>query len=260
MRIPQNANMHDEMKFHQMLEKMNPNERANFIAFCEDLVLLEAERKKAGIKRDDEITKALYMIDMNNGFVNFGAMANPKYNALVPEQLEMIKKFRKEGELVNFILEGHEKDALEFKSYPEHCVIGTEEAELIPEFIEEQEKVNTRTYYKNCINGMLNGQIQEDIRKLKNLREVVIEGVCADLCVMDFARTYARYLDEINHEAKLFVVKNAIDTFDAPGHERDEWIEIACKVMAAAGIEIVEDINHLEQRERELGLYLTNGK
>ena len=40
MRIPQNANMHDEMKFHQMLEKMNPNERANFIAFCEDLVLL----------------------------------------------------------------------------------------------------------------------------------------------------------------------------------------------------------------------------
>ena len=242
MRIPQNANMHDEMKFHQMLEKMNPNERANFIAFCEDLVLLEAERKKAGIKRDDEITKALYMIDMNNGFVNFGAMANPKYNALVPEQLEMIKKFRKEGELVNFILEGHEKDA------------------LIPEFIEEQEKVNTRTYYKNCINGMLNGQIQEDIRKLKNLREVVIEGVCADLCVMDFARTYARYLDEINHEAKLFVVKNAIDTFDAPGHERDEWIEIACKVMAAAGIEIVEDINHLEQRERELGLYLANGK
>lgn len=34
----------------------------------------------------NQVEKALYIIDMNNGFVNFGAMANPKYNDLVPEQ------------------------------------------------------------------------------------------------------------------------------------------------------------------------------
>lgn len=199
------------------------------------------------MKNDYE--KALYIVDMNNGFVNFGAMANPKYNELVREQLKAIEKMRKEGGLVNFILEGHNKDAVEFKTYPSHCVLGTKEAELIPELIQEQDKENTRTYYKNSINGMLNTKLQEDIKALKNLREIIIEGVCADLCVMDFARTLARYLDELDRDTKIFIVKSAIDTFDAPGHNREEWLRIAKMVMEQAGIEYVEDVNELNERE-----------
>lgn len=101
---------------------------------------------------------------------------------------------------------------------------------------------------------MFNRSLLDMIRKLKNLREVVFQGVCADLCVMDFVRSYARYLDEINHKAKLFVVKSAIDTFDAPGHNREEWLEIAYKVMAQAGVEVVENARELEEREKVLGL------
>lgn len=202
----------------------------------------------------EEVEKALYIIDMNNGFVNFGAMANPKYNDLVPEQMRMIRKIRREKGIVNFILEGHKEDSLEFQSYPKHCIIGTDEAELIPELLPEQNKNNTNTYYKNCINGMLTGEVQKDIKRLKALKEVIFEGVCADLCVMDFARTYARYLDQINREAKLFVVKNAVDTFDAPGHDRDEWLDIAYKVMAQAGIMVVESYEELEEKEKILGL------
>ena len=71
---------------------------------------------------------------------------------------------------------------------------------------------------------------------------------------MDFARTYARYLDQINKEAKLFVVKNAIDTFDAPGHNRNEWLDIAYKVMTQAGIIVVDNYRELEEKEKTLGL------
>ena len=73
-------------------------------------------------RKMEEYEKALYMIDMNNGFVNFGAMANPEYNKLVPEQLKMIEKMRKENGLVNFILEGHDEKATEFATYPAHCI------------------------------------------------------------------------------------------------------------------------------------------
>jgi len=206
--------------------------------------------------RYEDVEKILYNIDMNNGFVNFGAMANPKYNELVPEQLKLIEKMRREKGIVDFILEGHGKDALEFESYPEHCVLGTDEAKLIPQLITEQNNTNTYTFYKNCINGMLNFDVQEQIKRLKNLREVIYSGVCADLCVMDFARTNARFLDQINHKAKLFVVKSTIDTFDAPGHNREEWVNIALKVMQQAGIEVVENVEHLIEREKQLGLYL----
>lgn len=206
------------------------------------------------ILKPEEVEKALYIIDMNNGFVNFGAMANPSYNALVPEQLRMIKKVRNENGQINFILEGHQEDSQEFKSYPKHCVLGTEEAELVPELKPEKDKINTNTYYKNCINGMLTGDVAKDIERLRALREVIFEGVCADLCVMDFARTYARYLDQINKEVALFVVKNAIDTFDAPGHDRQEWLDISYKVMQQAGINVVENYEELEEKEKTLGL------
>ena len=204
----------------------------------------------------ENIRKALYMIDMNNGFVNFGNMANPKYNELVNEQLKLINKFRKENQLVNFVLEGHTTDSIEFDSYPFHCVLGTKEAELIPEFIDEQNKENTRTYYKNSINGMLNRNLQDDIKNQDNLNEIVIGGVCADLCVMDFARTFSRYLDEINRRAKIFVVENTIDTYDSLDHNREEWMDISKKVMTQAGIIMVPNIEELERKEKELGLIL----
>ena len=204
----------------------------------------------------ENIRKALYMIDMNNGFVNFGNMANPKYNELVNEQLKLINKFRKENQLVNFVLEGHTTDSIEFDLYPSHCVLGTKEAELIPEFIDEQNKENTRTYYKNSINGMLNRNLQDDIKSQDNLNEIVIGGVCADLCVMDFARTFSRYLDEINRRAKIFVVENTIDTYDSLEHNREEWMDIAKKVMTQAGIIMVPNIEELERKEKELGLIL----
>lgn len=204
----------------------------------------------------ENIRKALYMIDMNNGFVNFGNMANPKYNELVNEQLKLINKFRKENQLVNFVLEGHTTDSIEFDSYPSHCVLGTKEAELIPEFINEQNKENTRTYYKNSINGMLNRNLQDDIKSKDNLNEIVIGGVCADLCVMDFARTFSRYLDEINRRAKIFVVENTIDTYDSLEHNREEWMDIAKKVMTQAGIIMVPNIEELERKEKKLGLIL----
>ena len=204
----------------------------------------------------ENIRKALYMIDMNNGFVNFGNMANPKYNELVNERLKLINKFRKENQLVNFVLEGHTTDSIEFDSYPSHCVLGTKEAELIPEFIDEQNKENTRTYYKNSINGMLNRNLQDDIKNQDNLNEIVIGGVCADLCVMDFARTFSRYLDEINRRAKIFVVENTIDTYDSLDHNREEWMDISKKVMTQAGIIMVPNIEELERKEKELGLIL----
>lgn len=204
----------------------------------------------------EQVEKIMYNIDMNNGFVNFGPMANPSYNLLVPEQLRLIKKIRKENGIVDFILEGHSLDALEFLTYPQHCVLGTEEARLIPQLSEEARKENTYIFYKNCINGMLNLSVQEQLKRLKNLKEIIYSGVCADLCVMDFARTNARYLDQINKKVKLFVVKSMIDTFDSPEHNRKEWLDISYKVMQQAGIEVVEDFDHLEKREKELGLYL----
>ena len=92
----------------------------------------------------------------------------------------------------------------------------------------------------------------KDIKSLKKLKMILLAGVCGDLCVMDFGRTLLRYLDEINHDLKVFVVKSCIDTFDAPGHNREEWLDIAYKVLEQAGAVVVEDVDDLKGKVKQL--------
>lgn len=209
------------------------------------------QEKRKNLK---EYRRALYNIDMVQGFVNFGAMSNSSYNNLVPEQLRIMQDFVKSGDSINLIAEGHSKDALEFERYPEHCILGTPEADFIPELNEFTQLPDTRIYRKNSINGILNDQLRSDIQKMSGLQEAVFMGVCEDLCVMDFVRTYARYLDEINKKVNLFVVGNTVDTFDAPGHSREEWKKIARMVIEQAGVTYVDNFKELKEKEQTLGL------
>lgn len=221
-----------------------------------DKIRKKLERMKECIKAKqlNEYTKAIYNIDMVKGFVDFGAMANPMYRALTAEQLNIMFDLAHDNEALNFIGEGHEEAATEFLTYPKHCLLNTPEAEFIEEFKPFLELPNTRTYRKNSINGMLNNHVRKDLKDMKNLKEIIFMGVCEDLCVMDFARTCARFLDEINRKVNLFVVANTVDTFDAPNHNREEWKKIARMVMEQAGITYVENYEELKERERVLKL------
>ena len=173
---------------------------------------------------------------------------------VIAEQLKIMFDLVPDNEALNFIGEGHKKDATEFLNYPKHCLLNTPEAEFIEEFKPFLELPNTRVYRKNSINGMLNEEVRKDLEDMKNLKEIIFMGVCEDLCVMDFARTCARYLDEINRKVNMFVVANTVDTFDAPNHNREEWKKIARMVMEQAGITYVENYEELKEREKVLKL------
>lgn len=101
---------------------------------------------------------------------------------------------------------------------------------------------------------MLNPKLLEDLKMMTNLKEVIFTGVCEDLCVMDFARTFARYMDELNRTVKMFVSSNAVDTFDSEYHNREHWKSVAKEVMESAGIQYVMDFNELKKNEKELDL------
>lgn len=240
-------------EYLRLIRSMNQEQEHAFKELLNDVRKLREEAQRRQISKK-QFTKALFIVDMNNGFVNFGNMAIQKYNELVPEQQKLIDKFRREEELVNFIMEGHLEDAVEFLAYPEHCVFNTPEAELIPQFKGEEEKGNTNIYYKNSINGGLNIDLQIDLEDWRDLKEIVIAGVCTDLCVLDFAKTLARLIEEVNRKVHVFVIANAVDTFNAPGHDRDEETKYAFNVMRKSGIEVLDDFDHLEKREKELKL------
>ena len=74
--------------------------------------------------------KALFVIDMVNGFVKEGAMHDIKIMSIVPCIENLVREF--DGDCY-FIRDAHDRDAVEFKSFPSHCVKGTSESEVIDE-------------------------------------------------------------------------------------------------------------------------------
>ena len=81
----------------------------------------------------------------------------------------------------------------------------------------------------------------EMLSQMENIKEIVIIGCCTDICVLNLAIPLQNYFDEKNREVTIIVPKNAVETYDAPNHPRDEYNEIAFKLLVQAGIKVVNN-------------------
>ncbi len=190
------------------------------------------------MKQIEELEKALIVVDMVNGFVRQGAMKDNYIERIIPKIEELIRLFNKEGEGVIFIKDTHEKNSLEFKKFPEHCIKNSTEAELVDELKKYEKK--SLVYEKNSTSAIFAPYFMEDISKMKNLKEVLITGCCTDICVMNLAVPLVNYFDQENKAVKVMVFKDATETFNAPNHNRDEYNAMAYKLMSQAGIEMIK--------------------
>ena len=184
----------------------------------------------------EEYKKLLIVVDMVKGFVNVGPMADPTINKITPEIVSLVNDFINENELVAFIKDNHERDCLEFKKYPPHCVIGTIEADLIDE-LQMYEKDNL-VYTKNSTSTMFAPNFINDINMMKNLKEIIVTGCCTDICVMNLVIPLINYFDQMNRDVKVIVPINAVETYNADFHNRDKWNNMAFEFMKQAGADI----------------------
>ncbi len=168
----------------------------------------------------------LFVVDMVNGFVKEGSM----HDASIMKIVDVIKKECEAHEDRLFIADTHEKEAMEFKSFPPHCIKGTSEAEIIDElrpYVKEVlEKNSTNTFH------VLNKEILSDYDSFK------IVGCCSDICVMQLAVSLKTYLNQMNMAQPVIVAEKGIATYDSPTHPAEEYHQIALRLMEQAGIMI----------------------
>ncbi len=197
-------------------------------------------------------TKLAYIIDMVEGFVYEGAMHDEYIAHTEDEQVKLIKSMLNEKEGVAYIGEWHSEDSIEFTSFPPHCKIGTKEVDFVQSL--KQFEDNVLIYRKNSTNGIFAPGLMEDLDKMTNLKEIIVGGCCTDICVLHFVLSLKTYLNQENRNIKIFVVESMTETYDAPNHNRDEYNELAYRLMSQNGIEIVKDLKQLKEREEKLGL------
>lgn len=186
----------------------------------------------------EKIEKLLINVDMVNGFVKEGAMADSYIQHIIPENIKLMEQVRKsKNQIIAIIKDTHKKQCREFKRYPEHCVEGTNESELISELQEFEE--GALVYKKNSTSTMYAPNFLEDVDKMKNLKEIVITGCCTDICILNLAIPLQNYFDQQDRDILITIQKNAVETYDLPNHNRGEYNEMAFKLMKQAGINVV---------------------
>ena len=77
---------------------------------------------------------AVISVDLIRGFCTLGPLASPRVQAIVAPAARLFERAYALG-VRHFVLaqDTHEPDAVEFGSFPPHCVRGTEESETVPE-------------------------------------------------------------------------------------------------------------------------------
>ncbi|WP_312811314.1 isochorismatase family cysteine hydrolase [Sedimentibacter sp.] len=185
---------------------------------------------------------SLFVVDMIVGFVHSGIMSSPRVASIVNNISELNEKLH--GYKKVFFLDAHEEDAQEFRSYPKHCVIGTEEAELIPELITEySEEFGTVYINKNSTNGFVSDEFQKWLKKNEGeIDNYIITGCVTDICVMQFALSLKAYFNENNKNKRVIVPINSVETYDGGSHDGELMNLFALYNMHINGIEVVENI------------------
>lgn len=188
------------------------------------------------MKDISKIKKILINVDMVNGFVNEGAMHDTYINHIVPFQSHMMDEYEKNNECLNIIVKDtHKPNCREFERYPIHCVENTTESELVPE-LQRFENDASIIFKKNSTSTLYAEGLTTLIDSLVSLEEVTIIGCCTDICILNLAIPLQTYFDQKDRYIKITVPKDGVETYDAPNHPRDEYNEMAFKLMAQSGI------------------------
>lgn len=183
--------------------------------------------------------KCLIVVDMVNGFVKEGVLHDDRIAFVIPNQIELIKKYNDDGELVVFIRDTHDENAVEFKRFGDtkHCVRGTSEAELVDELLPYEKKNNTISIEKNSTSFMESPKFRDLVSKLENVKQYEIVGCCTDICDFNGSMGLANYCDQWNIDTEIIVHQDAIATYSED--IRQEYVEAAYLLMKQQGIKLV---------------------
>lgn len=211
---------------------------------------------------------AVFSADMINGFCRKGNLASPRIDAISAPVVDLFKRSYRRG-IEKFVLlqEGHCEDAKEFESFPSHGILGTEEAETIPELLELPFANKFVIFRKNALTPAFARREEFFIQKIRRLgegfqeylrwyghdiRTAIVVGNCTDLCVRELAMYLKMWANQHQRDLRVIIPESCVETFDMPlevahgmglqPHPGDVYHLWALYEMARNGIDIVKKI------------------
>ncbi len=178
----------------------------------------------------------LVIVDMVNGFVKKGALADPTINKITPNIITLLETSIAAQDTIVFFKDEHQVNDKEFALYPPHCIKGSQEAEIIDELKSYQHYGIVIS--KDTTNGFVTKAFQDLISK--NVYDsIIVTGCCTDICVLNFTSSLQQYINEQQLATKIRVIESCVATFDGPNHSASKEHNRALIKMQASGIDVV---------------------
>lgn len=143
--------------------------------------------------------KFLVVVDMQNDFVD-GALGTPEAQAILPKVIEKVATF--DGEIVA-TMDTHGDNYLkiqEGKLLPvEHCIYGKDGWDMPDKLFQAMDANNwTSTFQKDTFGSVSLGEYLRAVNDSQApIDEVILIGLCTDICVISNALLIKAFLPEV---------------------------------------------------------------
>ena len=187
----------------------------------------------------NEITDLVINVDTLFDFMKEGGkLADPGELRIVPRAKEILDEAVNDPHTaIVDIKDCHTYFSVELKFYGAHAIKGEPGADTIEELKEYEDKAFI--FEKNSTNFMWAPGFIEFLFSLPNLERVKILGVLSCKCVDNGAVGIKTFFDQFNKDIEVAVYADAIDTYDAPGHDRAEYNNTAVEHMKYNNIKVL---------------------
>ena len=196
---------------------------------------------------------AIISVDVINGFCTLGPLSSPRVKNIIDPITDLFNLAWNKGiQKILLIQDTHDPDAVEFGSYPPHCIRGTAEAETVPEFHELPYFSQMTILEKNSIHSGINTGLNEWMAENPDINDFIVVGDCTDLCVYQLAMQLRLDANARQLTRRVVIPANCVDTYDmsvaaaakagAMPHDADLLHAIFLYHMALNGIIIVHSL------------------
>jgi nicotinamidase-related amidase len=158
---------------------------------------------------------AIISVDVTNGFCVEGVLSSPRVARIVSPIVDLFNLSWEYG-IRNILLsqDTHEPDAVEFSSWPPHCVRGTLESETVVEIKSLPFYNQMRIIEKNSISTAANTGLNEWLSRHADIDTFIIVGDCTDLCTYQVAMDLRLDANANQKQRRVIVPADCSDTYD----------------------------------------------
>jgi nicotinamidase-related amidase len=197
---------------------------------------------------------AVLAVDVTVGFCSEGALSSERVGGIVAPIAQLFERAHDLG-VRHFVLpqDSHAADAVEFGSYPPHCVQGTDEAATVPELAGLPFADLFQVLDKDSLSSSINTGLEAWLEAHPEVTTLLVVGDCTDLCVYQLAMHLRLRANALGLPGvRVMVPAKAVDTFDLPvevakevgamPHHGDLLHLVFLYSMAQNGVEILSEV------------------